>query len=114
MCCYLCIVYGYASLRIATKKRANEIFMPFYKSWSAVMDDSKKMLHLQSAQHRLFIKNGLVVNHDESKFVDVYIEESIIKQVGNHLIIPGGKKSDFSKNSFVYYEHFWLQKRPLE
>ena len=55
------------------------------------MDDSKKMLHLQSSQHRLLIKNGLVVNHDESKFVDVYIEESIIKQVGNHLIIPGGK-----------------------
>ena len=90
-------LYGYASLRIPTaKKRANEIFMPFNKNWSAVMDDSKKIQRkcsMQSAQHRLFIKNGLVVNHDESKFVDVYIEESIIKQVGNHLIIPGGKKS---------------------
>ena len=56
------------------------------------MDDSKKVLHLQSAQNRLLIKNGMVINHDESKFVDVYIEESIIKQVGNHLIIPGGTR----------------------
>ena len=56
------------------------------------MDDSKKVLHLQSAQNRLLIKNGMVINHDESKFVDVYIEDSIIKQVGNDLIIPGGTR----------------------
>ena len=56
------------------------------------MDDSRKISHFQSAQNRLFIKNGLVVNHDESKYVDVYIEDSIIKQIGTHLIIPGGTR----------------------
>ena len=58
------------------------------------MDETSKkvVMHLQSAQNRILIKNGLVVNHDESKYVDVYIEDSSIKQVGNHLIIPGGTR----------------------
>jgi dihydropyrimidinase len=33
-----------------------------------------------------------VVNHDASKYADVYIEDSVIKQVGSHLIIPGGTR----------------------
>jgi dihydropyrimidinase len=60
------------------------------------MDESLKKvmpLHLQSAQNRLLIKNGTVVNSDGSKIVDVYIEDSIIKQIGNHLIIPGGSRT---------------------
>ena len=51
----------------------------------------KVPIHLQSAQNRLLIKNGTVVNHDKSELLDVYIEDSRIKQLGNHLIIPGGK-----------------------
>lgn len=49
-------------------------------------------MHVQSAQNRIIIKNGLLVNHDQSQYADVYIEDSIIKQVGNHLIIPGGTR----------------------
>ena len=58
------------------------------------MDETNKkvIMHLQSAQNRLVIKNGQVVNHDKSQFVDVYIEDGIIKQIGNHLIIPGGTR----------------------
>lgn len=58
------------------------------------MDETNKkvIMHVQSAQNRILIKNGLVVNHDSSEYVDVYIEDSIIKQVGTHLIIPGGTR----------------------
>lgn len=58
------------------------------------MDETNKkiIMHVQSAQNRIVIKNGLVVNHDLSRYVDIYIEDSIIKQVGNHLIIPGGTR----------------------
>ena len=52
----------------------------------------KVPIHLQSAQNRLLLKNGTVVNDDGLSQVDVYIEEGKIKQVGNHLIIPGGTR----------------------
>ena len=58
------------------------------------MDETNKkvIMHVQSSQNRIVIKNGLVANHDASSYVDVYIEDSIVKQVGNHLIIPGGTR----------------------
>ena len=34
-------------------------------------------IHLQSAQNRLIIKNGTLVNHDGEEEVDIYIEVSI-------------------------------------
>ena len=74
------------------------------------MDDSKKVLHLQSAQNRLLIKNGMVINHDESKFVDVYIEDSIIKQVGNHLIIPGGTRCIDALGNIFLSKRFHVKK----
>ena len=52
----------------------------------------KVPIHLQSAQNRLLIKNGTVVNHDGSESMDVYIEDGRIKQMGSHLIIPGGTR----------------------
>ena len=33
-------------------------------------------IHLQSAQNRLIIKNGTLVNHDGEEEVDIYIEVS--------------------------------------
>ncbi|KAK5639239.1 hypothetical protein RI129_011731 [Pyrocoelia pectoralis] len=52
----------------------------------------KVPIHLQSAQNRLLIKNGKVVNEDEIIEEDVYIEDGIIKQLGRNLIIPGGTR----------------------
>lgn len=52
----------------------------------------KVPIHLQSAQNRLLIKNGTVVNEDSSEVTDVYIEDCRIKQMGSHLIIPGGTR----------------------
>jgi dihydropyrimidinase len=52
----------------------------------------KVPIHLQSSQNRLLIKNGTVVNDDGVTHADVYIEDCVVKMVGNHLIIPGGTR----------------------
>jgi len=49
-------------------------------------------LHLQSSQNRILIKGGQVVNEDGKQRADVYIEDTIIKQVGTNLEVPGGAR----------------------
>ncbi|KAH8418509.1 hypothetical protein KR009_010280 [Drosophila setifemur] len=55
----------------------------------------KVPIHLQSAQNRVYIKNGEIVNHDKSFKADVYIEDGIIKFVGpaSEITIPGGVRT---------------------
>lgn len=61
----------------------------------------KVPIHLQSAQNRLLIKNGTVVNDDGQESIDVYIEDSRIKQMGSHLIIPGGTRVIDATGKFI-------------
>nr|KAF7394259.1 hypothetical protein H0235_016854 [Vespula pensylvanica] len=68
-----------------------------------------------SAQNRLLIKNGKVVNEDGIIDSDVYIEDGIIRQMGRNLIIPGGTRTIDARGKYVMpggidpHTHFELE-----
>lgn len=58
---------------------------------------------LQSAQNRLYIKRGQVVNHDQTFAADIYIEDGVIRYVGpgSEFVVPGGVRVIDAANRFI-------------
>ncbi|XP_035904299.1 dihydropyrimidinase isoform X4 [Anopheles stephensi] len=77
----------------------------------------KVPIHLQSAQNRLYIKRGHVVNHDGMQQADVYIEDGTVRYVGSgaDFVVPGGCRTIDAAGKLVMpggidpHTHFQLE-----